>query len=132
MSTVLPRSLVRELAAAAAESIRRRCRILSILAGALVVLLALSRIASGGRKPGDFVVRRGVLEPTVPLVGTLMPEHSDTYGAAVPGVELKILWLAEEGTLVQPGDRLIQFDPAPFQKELDTARARVQELAGET
>ena len=57
---------------------------------------------------------------------------SDSYGATVPGVELKILWLVEEGTLVSPGDRLIEFDPGPFQKELDTARARMRELTGET
>jgi RND family efflux transporter MFP subunit len=46
-------------------------------------------------------------------------------------VELKILWLVEEGSLVSPGDRLIQFDPAPFQKDLDTSRARSRELENE-
>jgi multidrug efflux pump subunit AcrA (membrane-fusion protein) len=46
-------------------------------------------------------------------------------------VELKILWLVDEGKLVTAGDRLIQFDPAPFQKELDVARARSRELVNE-
>jgi RND family efflux transporter MFP subunit len=46
-------------------------------------------------------------------------------------VELKILWLVDEGKLVTAGDRLIQFDPAPFQKELDVARARSRELGNE-
>jgi multidrug resistance efflux pump len=132
MSAVLPRSITRELGAAAAAALRRRRRPLAAAAVALLAVFLVYRIVSGGRKPGDVIVRRGSLEPTVPLVGMLVPERSDTYGAAVPGVELKILWLAEEGTLVAPGDRLIQFDPGPFQKELDTARARVQELSGET
>src|SRR4029077_19963551 len=64
-------------------------------------------------------------------VGVINAVHSDSYGAVVPGVELKILWMVEEGKLVAPSEKLIQFDPAPFQKELHTARARAQELAGE-
>jgi RND family efflux transporter MFP subunit len=61
----------------------------------------------------------------------LSAARSDSYGAVVPGVELKILWLVDEGKLVTTGDRLIQFDPAPFQKELDVARARSRELVNE-
>lgn len=131
MSAVLTRSLVREVAEAAARALRRRARLLWTVLGGLLLLFVFYRLASGGDS-ADFRVRRGTLEPTVPLVGSLSAERSDSYGASVPGVELKILWLVEEGTLVAPGDRLIEFDPGPFQKELDTARARVQELNGET
>ncbi len=106
---------------------------LAAAAGSVAVLLlvwAAARIFSG-RDPGEAVVRRGTLEPAVSLVGTLASERSDSYGATVPGVELKILWLAEEGSLVRAGDKLIEFDPGPFQKDLDTARARTRELSGE-
>jgi multidrug efflux pump subunit AcrA (membrane-fusion protein) len=65
-------------------------------------------------------------------VGLLAAESSEAYGASVPGVELKILWLVPEGTLVRPGDRLIEFDPAPFQKDLETALGRAKELEAET
>ena len=110
----------------------RRARPAVLVAGGAVLLLALfSLLGTRGEKPGEFVVRRGTLEPTVPLVGTLAPARSDSYGAVVPGVELKILWLVEEGTLVAPGDRLLQLDPAPFQKEQDVARARARELETE-
>jgi HlyD family secretion protein len=132
MSAVVTRSLLRELVAAAAGAVRKRARLLSALLGGLFLLLLLYRVASVGGDSANFRVRRGTLEPTVPLVGSLVSARSDSYGASVPGVELKILWLVEEGTLVGPGDRLIEFDPGPFQKELDTARARVQELSGET
>ncbi|MEO8189759.1 MAG: efflux RND transporter periplasmic adaptor subunit [Acidobacteriota bacterium] len=106
--------------------------VLSAAAVAAILLLVwgAARLAARGG-PGDAVVRRGTLEPSVALVGSLTPERSDSYGALVPGVELKILWLAQEGALVKAGDRLIEFDPAPFQKDFDTARARARELSGE-
>jgi RND family efflux transporter MFP subunit len=101
-------------------------------AGAIALAAGIAAIASrGGDGSGEFVVRRGTLQPAVPMVGVLAPARSDSYGAVVPGVELKILWLVDEGSLVRPGDRLIQFDPAPFRKDLDTARARARELANE-
>jgi len=106
----------------------KRKRLLFPAAGVLVLVALVATFARRGEKPGEFVVRRGTLEPTVPLVGTLNAARSDSYGAVVPGVELKILALVEEGTLVAAGDRLIQFDPAPFQKERDVARARAREL----
>jgi HlyD family secretion protein len=118
-----------------AGGLRMRARQHKLAAAALAAAVLAAPWLLGwifaSRRPGDVEVRRGTLAPSVALVGTLSPARSDSYGAAAPGVEVKILWLAEEGTLVHPGDRLIQFDPAPFQKELDTARARAKELSGE-
>lgn len=135
MSAVLPGSVWRrvwdELTAFAVGAARRRARLIAAVAAVLVVGVWALRVFTGGRDGFVVRVRRGTLEPAVSLVGSLLPARSDSYGAAVPGVELKILALVEEGTLVAVGDRLIEFDPAPFQKELDTARARVQELTGE-
>ncbi len=123
------------LVARAAGWARRQIRERKVAAAAVAAALLLLPWVLGGifsaRRTGDVVVHRGPLVPTVALVGSLSPTRSDSYGATVPGVEVKILWLVEEGTLVKPGDRLIQFDPAPFQKELDTARARAKELSGE-
>jgi HlyD family secretion protein len=107
----------------------RALAILGVSAGVLVLLVVGLR--TNGDQKGEFVVRRANLEPSVPLVGTLSAARSDSYGAVVGGVELKILWLVDEGKLVAAGDRLIQFDPAPFQKELDVASARSRELANE-
>ncbi|HEU5249197.1 MAG TPA: hypothetical protein VFW15_04355, partial [Thermoanaerobaculia bacterium] len=130
MSAALPS--VRAILRRAADSPRTRPAILA-LAGGAALLVGLIAAGLGTRKNGNdvFVVRRGTLEPSVPVVGTLSAARSETYGAVVPGVELKILWLVEEGSLVRAGDRLIQFDPAPFQKELDVASARARELANE-
>lgn len=131
MSAVFP--FVRGILRRAADSRRARPAVLAVAAGSAALLLfgVVFGLRPGKVGKGEFVVRRGTLEPSVPLVGTLSPARSDSYGAVVPGVELKILWLVEEGTLVAAGDRLIQFDPAPFQKELDVATARSRELANE-
>lgn len=128
MSAVFPN--LRETLRRAAVS-RPRPAILVLSAGALLLLGLVAALAARREKAGEFLVRRGTLEPSVPLVGTLTPARSDSYGAVVPGVELKILALVDEGTLVASGDRLIQFDPAPFHKELEVARARARELATE-
>jgi RND family efflux transporter MFP subunit len=109
-----------------------RPAMLVLLGGACLLLFGvIAALRTTAERRGEFVVRRGTLEPSVPLVGTLSAARSDSYGAVVPGVELKILWLVEEGSLVAAGDRLILFDPAPFQKELDVARARSRELVNE-
>jgi RND family efflux transporter MFP subunit len=128
VSAVLPN--LRETLRRAAVS-GARPAILVLAAAALLLLGLVAALSTHGERPGEFLVRRGTLEPSVPLVGTLTPARSDSYGAVVPGVELKILALVDEGTLVAAGDRLIQFDPAPFQKELEVARARARELATE-
>jgi hypothetical protein len=129
MSTVFP--FVRGIIRRAADS--RRASPRALAAGSVLVLLLLlvAALRTGTAGKDEFVVRRGALEPSVPLVGTLSSERSDSYGAVVPGVELKILWLVDEGKLVAAGERLIQFDPAPFQKEQDVARARSRELVNE-
>lgn len=122
------------LAAAARDQLRRvRGRALAVAAVVAVCLLVplLLGLIIQNRKPGDVAVRRGTLEPSVPLVGTLLANHSEAYGAAVPGAEVKILWLVDEGTIVSPGDRLILFDAATFQRELDAAHSRARELAEE-
>lgn len=129
MSAVFPylRGAIRR----AARVHRTRSVVVALALGlaALIAVAAATRTRAGAA--GEVAVRRGRLAPSVPLVGTLSPARSDSYGATVPGVELKILALVDEGSLVTPGDRLIQFDPAPFVKELEVARARARELETE-
>lgn len=93
--------------------------------------LLLAAVLPRRPKAGEAVARRGTLSPAVPLVGTLSSERAETYGAVAAGVELKILWLVEEGVVVSAGQPLIRFDPAPFTTELETARARAAELSEE-
>ena len=57
----------------AADWRRARPALLLFGSGAVLVLLIFSLFGTRAEKPGEFVVRRGTLEPTVPLVGTLAP-----------------------------------------------------------
>lgn len=129
MSAAFP--FVRGLLRRAAEP-RLRPAAFAVAGGSLLLVVLLASALARKEPSGvEFVVRRATLEPSVPLVGTLSAARSDSYGAVVPGIELKIIWLIEEGSLVRAGDRLIQFDPAPFQKDLDVASARARELVNE-
>jgi HlyD family secretion protein len=125
------RALLADAARGAARRVRGRTLVVAASAAACLLVPLLLGLIIQNRKPGDVAVRRGTLQPSVPLVGILAADHSEAYGAAVPGVEVKILWLVEEGTLVRPEDRLILFDAAPFQRELETSRSRARELSEE-
>ena len=130
MSAVFP--FVRGILRRATDTSRVRPVALAAVGGsALLLILLVVGLRGRDAAEGEFVVRRGTLEPTVSLIGTLSAARSDSYGAVVPGIELKILWMVEEGSLVAAGDRLIQFDPAPFQKDLDVASGRARELVNE-
>lgn len=130
MSAVFP--FVRGILRRATDTSRVRPAAFAVVGGSALLLLLLAVGLRGkDAAEGEFVVRRGTLEPTVSLIGMLSAARSDSYGAVVPGIELKILWMVEEGSIVAAGDRLIQFDPAPFQKDLDVASARARELVNE-
>lgn len=132
MSAVLPSSSVRSLFEAFLRRVSPRRIAVGAVLTTLAFLLLLKVFPWPARQPGEVRVQRGALQPLVPLVGLLSAERSAAYGAAVPGVELKVLWLVSEGELVRPGDLLIEFDPAPFQKDLDAALGRTKELEAET
>ena len=92
--------------------------------GVVVVAALLSRGAGRNDGVGEARVLRGSLRMSVSLSGSLAPAHAESYGAEIPGVEMKILELAPEGTRIETGTRLIRFDDAPFRRELDTAEGR--------
>lgn len=94
---------------------------------ALLALLAGSR----GEDVGEVAVVRGTLRIAVPLSGTLVPARAESYGAEVPGVEMKVLELAPEGTRVEAGALLIRFDDAPFARERDAAAGRLTQTRSE-
>lgn len=107
-------------------------RLVGILFAAVFVLLGAAVLRPFGPREGEWRVVRGSLEESVPFAGTLLPESSDVYGVEVPGLEMKLVFLAEEGSLVAPGDVVLRFDDAPFRREEAAARARVTELTEES
>lgn len=110
-----------------------RGRILMALAGVLT-LAALVRVTYSGRGGDDAIevrVFRGTLRITVPASGVLAPVRAESYGAEVPGVEMKILELAPEGSAAAPGSALVRFDDGPFRRDLASARSRAVQMASE-
>ena len=77
-------------------------------------------------------VQRGVFTGYLQLRGRLRATKSVTMVAPSTGAEgLWILKLIANGSSVQPGDNLIQFDATKLQQELDAARLEVKRTQSE-
>lgn len=110
-----------------------RGRALAALLAALL-LAAFAWVVRSGRGADDAVevpVFRGTLRITVSASGVLAPVGAQSYGAEVPGVEMKILELAPEGSTAAAGTVLVRFDDGPFRRELEAAESRAVQMAGE-
>ncbi|KAA0256385.1 efflux RND transporter periplasmic adaptor subunit [Acidobacteria bacterium ACD] len=128
-------------ASAGAAAVERRLgflppgarRLLLVWVPVLVAALALAALLLPSRPEELAEVRvvRGELRVRVPLSGALSPARAESYGAEVPGVEMKVLELAEDGSRVTAGALLLRFDDAPFQRELGAARSRLAEARSE-
>jgi HlyD family secretion protein len=68
------------------------------------------------------------LRVTVRAVGELDAVRATTVHSALKGSESKIVWIVEEGTWVEKGDRLVTFDPTEFEKRAAALDDKVSEL----
>jgi multidrug resistance efflux pump len=69
---------------------------------------------------GNLQVRRGRLETRLLLTGTLEAVRSVQITAPrVPGSELQIRWMEEDGTTVQAGQRVLEFDNSTYTADLE-------------
>jgi HlyD family secretion protein len=83
--------------------------------GLVIVAWALS----GERHPvGTAEVREGPFRVSIVETGTLEALRSVSYASRIQSNQAKIIALAPEGKLVEKGDLLILFDPAPFEEEI--------------
>lgn len=79
-------------------------------AAALIALAACTQVESApeGRA---ITVDTGPIEPVLLLTGELDALSSnDVVVPTVPGFRLKVEWLAEDGTEVKKGDKVVEFD----------------------
>lgn len=104
----------------------------------LLCLLCLAPLAGcleGARAEGeagaaasDLVVRRGAFRERILLTGALEAERGEAL--IVPRTDtwqLQIRWLAEDGTRVKAGDRLVEFDNSSFASEIEEKRLAASE-----
>lgn len=104
----------------------------------LLCLLCLAPLAGcleGARAEGeagaaasDLVARRGAFRERILLTGALAAERGEAL--TVPRTDtwqLQIRWLAEDGTRVKAGDRLVEFDNSSFASEIEEKRLAASE-----
>ncbi len=131
-------ALVRARAALAAAgpalaALRRRPRLRLALA-ATAVLLAGMLLASLLRARPDsdsFAVREGPFRVSIVESGTLQALRSSSYASTIQSNQAKIVALAPEGKLVQKGELLVLFDPAPFEEEIRQSQALLAQAQAE-
>ena len=78
-------------------------------------------------KHGDLTaqVKRQDFSVELNVVGVLDAAQSHMITSELQGNEGKIIFIIDDGTKVAKGDLLIQFDPAPFQKQVEQLQAEV-------
>ena len=80
--------------------------------------------AEGDRAGEDLVVRRGDLRPRLLLTGELVAERATELKVPrTPSWQVQLRWMAEDGTRVRAGDRVVELDNSSFTEELEQKRA---------
>lgn len=89
--------------------------------------------AEGDREGGaELTVRRGDLRPRLLLTGELASAHAvELKVPRTPTWQVQIRWLAEDGTAVRAGDRVVELDNSSFTGELETKRAAAADATTE-
>ena len=80
--------------------------------------------AEGDRGAGaDLTVRRGDLRPRLLLTGELAAERAvELKVPRTPTWQVQIRWMAEDGTMVRAGERVVELDNSSFTGELEQKR----------
>jgi HlyD family secretion protein len=113
------------------------------LAVAVVVLVAAGGFAATRRTAvpdlPTALVTKGPFIDTLEIRGEIRPLRSIVLSSPMQSGELQILKLAKNGTMVKPGDLLVQFDPSTLQRtiqekesELKQAEAEIEQAQAQT
>ncbi|HEX7152886.1 MAG TPA: HlyD family efflux transporter periplasmic adaptor subunit [Thermoanaerobaculia bacterium] len=105
---------------------------------AAVALLLLAGCFSGNASetssaPGELRVKRGELRNDLVLTGELEPARGESLTVpALPNWQTSIKWLAEDGSAVKEGEKVVELDNSALTNDLDakrnTATQALQEL----
>lgn len=114
-------------------------RSLAALLLAATLATALSGCSEGGAQAAAkddggsaLVARRGTLRQRMLLSGELEAEKGEPL--SVPRTnqfQLQIRWLAEDGTAVKAGDRVVEFDNSQFASDLEEKRLSASDAGSE-
>ena len=103
-------------------------------------VVAISIVAAGAfaatRRPAvpdlpTAVVVKGQFVDTLEIRGEIRPLKSIVLSSPMQSGELQILKLAKSGTMVKPGDVLVQFDPSTLQRTIQEKQSEVKQADAE-
>jgi RND family efflux transporter MFP subunit len=101
------------------------------LASLLFVSLAFGRVVGRQDRAKEertlVAVERGTLEIKVVSMGTLTALRSVTVASEIQSNRAKVVRLMPEGSLVNQGDLLVEFDPTPFLEDVTKHSRAVKE-----
>jgi HlyD family secretion protein len=112
----------------------RRPRNLAI-AVVLISILAAGAFAATRHAPvPDFptaLVTKGTFVDTLEIRGEIRPLKSIVLSSPMQSGELQILKLAKNGTMVKPGDVVVQFDPSTLQRTIQEKQSELKQADAE-
>lgn len=113
----------------------RWTRLPALLPRRAPVLLLASGLASGclvagagEQGPADLVVRKGTFQQRFLLTGELRAAAAvPLVVPRTPGVQVQLRWMAEDGSEVEAGQRVVEFDNSSFTSDLEDRRLTLSE-----
>lgn len=103
-----------------------------------LLLIALCAAGCAGAAEGDrgggadLVVRRGDLRPRLLLTGELAAARATELKVPrTPSWQVQVRWMAEDGTTVRAGDRVVELDNSSFTRELEEKRGAAEDAETE-
>lgn len=102
------------------------------LLSALPLLAGCAGEAEGRADGAELTVRRGDLRPRLLLTGELVAERATELKVPrTPSWQVQVRWMAEDGTPVRAGDRVVELDNSSFTGELEDKRATASDAVTE-
>src|SRR3954469_24931650 len=102
---------------------------------ACVALAAAGTFAAARRTPvpdlPTVVVTRGEFVDTLEIRGEIRPLKSAVLASPMQSGELQILKLAKSGTMVKPGDVVVEFDPSTLQRTIQEKQSELKQTDAE-
>jgi len=116
-----------------ARRVRRPRNIAAILAAISIVAAGAFAAARRSTVPDlpTALVTKGAFVDTLEIRGEIRPLKSIVLSSPMQSGELQILKLAKSGTMVKPGDVVVQFDPSTLQRTIQEKQSELKQADAE-
>ena len=115
-------------------TLMRRPRYIALGVAAVVLIAAGAFAATRRTALPDLptaLVTKGPFVDTLEIRGEIRPLKSLVMSSPMQSGELQILKLAKNGTMVKPGDMLVQFDPSTLQRTIQEKQSELKQADAE-